>query len=74
MSFRTIEVEVEKGRIQLTGDSKLPDRARGWLTLIEENKPQSNGLDGLKRFLESPDIPINREQLREIMELDYYDQ
>jgi hypothetical protein len=77
MSFRTIEVDVVNGRVQPTGADQLPDRARGLLTLIDEPKKvesTAGDLRGLKRFLELPDIPISREQLREIMESDYYDQ
>jgi hypothetical protein len=76
MSFRTIEVDVVNGRVEPTGCDVLPERARGLLTLLNE-PPQAgstNGDPGLKRFLELPDIPVSREQLRDIMDTDYYDQ
>jgi hypothetical protein len=76
VSFRTIEVDVIDGRIQPTGNDRLPERARGLLTLINETEnPTLKGeLNGLKKFLELPAIPSTPEQVRASLEEDYYDQ
>jgi hypothetical protein len=75
VSFRAIEVEVIDGRVEPTGGDRLPQRAHGVLTLLDE--PQSGAatdLSGLKRFLELPAIPSTPAEVRASLDEDYYDQ
>jgi hypothetical protein len=37
MSYRTVEVEIEKGRIRTSGEESLPEKGRGLLTLLTTN-------------------------------------
>jgi hypothetical protein len=76
VSFRTIEVDLINGRVQPTGNDRLPDRARGLLTVIEEPSQAERPREsvGLKKFLELPHIPVTAEQVRKSLEEDYYDQ
>jgi hypothetical protein len=75
VSFRTIEVDVIGGRVQPTGNDRLPERARALLTLLDEPATKPNGeLTGLKDFLELPAVRSTPEQVRASLEEDYYDQ
>ncbi len=38
MSYRTVEVELENGRVQASGPDTLPQRARGLLTLLDSGE------------------------------------
>ena len=41
MSYQTMEVELENGRVQPCGAEALPARARAWLTILEGRPGQS---------------------------------
>ncbi len=47
MSYRTVEVELENGRVQPSGPESLPAKARALLTILAaEQPPDSERADG----------------------------
>lgn len=79
MSFRTLEVELENGRVASSGGETLPAKAHGLLTILDS--PVTNGsarprssASGLKRLLGSPDFALTPEQFRASMEADFWEQ
>ena len=79
MSYKTVEVELENGRVQPRGAEALPDHAYALLTILEPDlvpavpSRAANGA-GLRRFLSSPDFPLTPEQFRASMEADFFEQ
>ena len=41
MSYKTVEVELENGRVQASGRDTLPRRARGLLTLLDTGEAKA---------------------------------
>ena len=79
MSYKTVEVEVDNGRVRPQGLETLPLKARGLLTIlppVTEHAPAaaSPGEAGLRRFLSSPDLPLTPAQFRASMEADFFEQ
>jgi hypothetical protein len=42
MSYLTVEVEIDHGRVVAAEAGKLPDKGRGLLTVLEASKEESN--------------------------------
>ncbi len=78
MSYRTLEVEVEDGRVRARGGEPLPTKARALLTILESHESEALDLDaerpGLRRFLSRPPLKLTEEQFRTGMEADFWDQ
>ena len=79
MSFRTVEVELENGRVAARGAETLPAKAHGLLTILDSpalngTPPLHSNAAGLKRLLGSPDFKLTSEQLRASMEADLWKQ
>ena len=79
MSFKTVEVELEDGRVRPSGAEVLPTRAHALLTILEANGVAtiSTGRTanaGLRRFLSSPDFPLTPDQFRASMAADFFEQ
>lgn len=79
MSFQTLEVQVENGRIAPQGSEPLPVWARALLTILETHPPEipkvsSPSKAGLSRLLSSPDFPLTQAQFRTSMESDFWEQ
>jgi hypothetical protein len=79
MSYKTVEVELENGRVQPKGAEALPHRARALLTILEPELVPARALRvantaGLHRFLSSPDFELTPEQFRASMEADFFEQ
>jgi len=79
MSFQTLEVDVENGRIAPRNAEPIPARARALLTILETPPPEApkaspNSGAGLSRLLTSPDFPLTPEQFRASMESDFWEQ
>ncbi len=80
MSFKTVEVELEDGRVRPSGTETLPVRAHALLTILEANvvpllsTANRSPAAGLRRFLSTPDFPLTPEQFRTSMESDFFDQ
>jgi hypothetical protein len=79
MSYRTVEVELENGRVRPRGKEDLPAKAHALLTILESpaskpltTEPASNA--GLRRFLSEPDFPLTAEQFTASMEADFWEQ
>jgi hypothetical protein len=79
MSYQTVEVELEDGRVRPRRSESLPAKARALLTILESNSmtpsaaPPASGA-GLQRFLAAPDFRITPEQFRASMEADLFEQ
>ena len=78
MSYTTVEVELENGRVLPRGDTKLPAKARALLTILELTGDKSSVSAppeaGLQRFLSTPDFTLTTEQFRASMETDFFEQ
>jgi hypothetical protein len=79
MSYRTLEVELENGRIHPRGAEPLPAKARALLTILEPPVSEYGGAPpsseaGLGRFLSRPPLNLTDEQFRTSMEADSWDQ
>jgi hypothetical protein len=79
MSYRTVEVELEHGRIRARKAETLPSKASGLLTILEpaasavEATPKA-GTCGLRRLLSEPDFDLTRQQFEASMEADFWEQ
>ena len=78
MSYRTVEVELEDGRVTPHGAEPLPARAHALLTLLPSNgappaASRTSG-SGLRRFLSAPNFSLTPEQFRASMEADFFEQ
>ena len=78
MSHKTVEVELDGGRVWPRGLEPLPSKATALLTILEphEDVPSAavSSVSGLKRFLSAPDFPLTSEQFRASMDADFYEQ
>ena len=78
MSYMTVEVELEGGRVHSRGAEALPEHAHALLTILEPGfltaTPRVGGGAGLRRFLSAPDFPLTPEQFRASMEADFFEQ
>ena len=79
MSYTTVEVVLEAGRVQTRGGEILPPKTRALLTLLDpaEASPTRTAPAtgaGLRRFLSAPDFPLTPAQFRASMEADFFDQ
>lgn len=77
MSYTTVEVELENGRVIPRGNTTLPAKARALLTILEPNGDTSSRATtgaGLRRFLSTPDFALTPEQFRASMEADFFEQ
>ena len=50
MTYLTIEVEIDHGRVVAKAPSKLPDKARGLLTIIQSDSVKPAPLSQLEAF------------------------
>lgn len=79
MSYTTVEVELENGRVFPRGHATLPAKAHALLTILESNGDSSwpatapTGA-GLRRFLSTPEFALTPEQFRASMEADFFEQ
>jgi hypothetical protein len=79
MSYQTVEVELENGRVHPSGSEALPAKAHALLTILSQNvsttsqSPRSV-VAGLTRFLSQPDFSLTSVQFRESMESDFWEQ
>jgi hypothetical protein len=66
MSFLTVEVEIDHGRVKPVSPGRLPDIGRGFLTLVPSASPCviATGTDGLP-LIQASGV-ITSEQVREI--------
>ena len=78
MSYRTLEVELEDGRVRPRGAEPLPAKARALLTILEPPPGETNSAGppgaGLRRFLSGADFQLTDEQFKASMEADFWDQ
>jgi len=80
MSFKTVAVDLENGRVRPSGAETLPPRAHALLTILDANDIPPASADnrasaaGLRRFLSAPDFPLTPEQFRASMEADFFEQ
>ena len=78
MSYVTVEVDLEGGRVHSRGAEALPEQAHALLTILEPGfltaTPRVEGGAGLSRFLSAPDFPLTPEQFRASMEADSFEQ
>jgi hypothetical protein len=80
MSYKTLEVELDHGRVKPRGVEALPTKAHALLTILETDgasavagNPEASGA-GLRRFLSTRDFPLSPEKLRSSMEADFFEQ
>ena len=79
MSYRTVEVDLENGRVQSRDAEPLPPKAHALLTILDAPEKQPNasnepGIPGLRRFLSRPPLKLTNEQFRASMEADFWEQ
>jgi len=79
MSYRTVEVELDGGRVRPRRPEPLPAKAHALLTILEsgsETVPAAQPATGagLHRFLTAPDFPLTPGQFQASMEADFFDQ
>jgi hypothetical protein len=76
MSYRTVEVELENGRVRPRAEEPLPAKARALLTILDTDAEAKTALGeaGLRRFLSRPALKLTEEQFRESMEADMWEQ
>lgn len=78
MSFRTLEVELENGRVHPRGAETLPAHANALLTILAApaqavRLTPAPPAAGLERLLKSTDFPLSPEQFRASMEADFWE-
>jgi hypothetical protein len=79
MSYKTVKVELDGGRVIPQGTEILPAKARALLTILQPNGdasslPPAQSGAGLRHFLSSPDFTLTPEQFRASMEADFFEQ
>lgn len=80
MSYQTVEVELERGRVRPRGAEVLPERAHALLTILQAGltdrptRAEGTTNPGLNRFLSAKDFALTSEQYRASMEMDVLDQ
>lgn len=78
MSYKTVEVELENGRVTPHGSDTLPLKAHALLTLppkeeISSLPPRKIG-SGLHHFLSGPGFTVTPEQFHASMDADFFGQ
>jgi hypothetical protein len=77
MSYQTLEVDLENGRVRPRGTDALPAKARALLTIVEEEKPPADTepecslAERVRRFEgigrgEFTDLSTNKEHLHDM--------
>ena len=78
MSYKTVEVELDSGRVWPRGVELLPAKATALLTILEPHNDTTSvkvpSVAGLRRFLSASDFPLTAEQFRASMDADFYEQ
>ena len=79
MSYKTVEVELNDGRVWPRKGETLPPKAHALLTILEPSgyAPPSatpSAAAGLRRFLSAPDFPLTPKQFRSSIKLDFFEQ
>ena len=79
MNYRTVEVELEHGRVRARNAEALPPKANALLTILEPGGNSAeisrpSGPAGLRRLLAEPDFPLTPQQFKAIMESDVWEQ
>lgn len=78
MSYRTVAVELEDGRVRTEQAEGLPRKAKALLTILETPDKSPAATDsskpGLLGLLDRPDFPLTAEQFRASMDADFWDQ
>jgi len=79
MSYTTVEVELDHGRVSPLGPVTLPTKAHALLTVLESggDTPATAKVPagaGLRRFLSTPDFALTPEQFRASMQADFFEQ
>jgi hypothetical protein len=79
MSYKTLEVELENGRVHPSGSEALPTKAHALLTILSQavsaaSKSSRSPAAGLTRFLSQPDFSLTAAQFRESMESDFWEE
>ena len=79
MSYKTVEVELENGRVTPQGSESLPARAHALLTILQPNgegppPATKDSSAGLSRFLSAPSFPLTPEQFQASMEAGPFEQ
>lgn len=79
MTYRTVEVELDHGRVSAQPAEALPAKARALLTILEASDPNAAAPTcspeaGLRRFLSQPDLPLTAEQFQASMSADFWEQ
>ena len=78
MNYRTVEVELEHGRVRARKAEPLPPKANALLTILEPGGngaeiPRKSGPAGLRRLLAQPDFPLTPQQFKASMESDFWE-
>ncbi len=79
MNYRTVEVELERGRVRTRNAEALPLKANALLTILEPNRSDAGivrnpGLAGLRRLLAKPAFTLTPQQFKATMESDCCEQ
>lgn len=79
MSYKTVEVELQDGRVTPLGQDTLPARAHALLTFLPANGQAphvapAGSFRGLRRFLSGPDFSLTPDQFRASMTADFFEQ
>ncbi len=79
MNYRTVEVELERGRVRTRNAEELPLKANALLTILEPEQSGAGtartlGHAGLRRFLAKPGFALTPQQFKATMESDCLEQ
>lgn len=79
MTYQTVEVDLDHGRVRPRGSESLPTKARALLTILAsagsgEAAPEHAPGAGLRRLLARPDFPLSPEQFQASMTADFWEQ
>jgi len=79
MSYRTVEVELENGRVRARNAEAFPPKASALLTILEQGEKgleisRASGAAGLRRFLAQADFPLTPLQFKASMESNFWEQ
>ena len=78
MSYKTVEVELDHGRVRPRNGDTLPEHASALLTILNPPVPAVGTTPGprtagLERLLKSTDFSLTPEQFRASMEADFWE-
>lgn len=78
MSYKTLEVELENGRVTPHENEILPAKAHALLTLLPADGPTPTphpaAGSGLNRFLSAPTFSLSRKQFESSVSADFFEQ